>query len=290
MLCDEDVFCERLRLHDPDTLILTETCDGLCAGFAVVRKNAVMLLAVDIPYRRQGIGGRLLKRAEEHILKEYDNVVLGVADGDYLYPGVPLNSFESFFEKNGFVAERRVVDMMIDKIKLPDGVTEIDPNRIDDPDYLRFIVPQWFSMPAYGDNKPYYDVSGDIIFRFRGNSLSERQAAKICGDRIEDGWGDIYAESDCLVIAFDTKTNAIIGGVSVEDDCAYNLTYPTAGSIGCVGVLSEYRKMGIGMRLCREALKRFIYPTLKPCFIGYTGLESWYSQLGAYTITEYRAT
>jgi GNAT superfamily N-acetyltransferase len=257
LLSDYEHFCDLLMLDDKKTSVLTETEGNDISGFAVIRKNAIMLLCVDEIYRKSGVGTKILRRAEELIFTKSERIRLGACD-TYLYPGVPKNT--DFFTKRGYNSTGEVVDMMLD---VDDYIEKADT----------------LDVPLYNGD--------EIVFRLRGDSLKEIEAAHICGDDIEEGWGSVYAECDTVIIPVDTQTGGFAGGIVVDDDCLYNLSFPDAGGFGCVGVNDIYRKMGIGMRLCKEAIVMLHERKVKQCFIGYTHLEQWYGKLGAKVIARY---
>ena len=58
----------------------------------MVHKNNILLLGVEEACRRQGIGSRLLEKAEAHIRSAgFDSITVGAGE-DYLVPGVPCCS------------------------------------------------------------------------------------------------------------------------------------------------------------------------------------------------------
>jgi hypothetical protein len=77
--------------NEVNVVLTRRTPDGRLMGCAVVNKNTILLLVVDIGYRGQGIGDGLLRECEAIISKGgRQKVVLGVGF-DYLMPGVPTS-------------------------------------------------------------------------------------------------------------------------------------------------------------------------------------------------------
>ncbi|MDR0986293.1 MAG: GNAT family N-acetyltransferase [Ruminococcus sp.] len=249
LLAGYDTFFSRLGL-DNNASKITFFEDK---AFAVYQNYALLLLCVGKDYRHLGIGTRLLKIVEKEIFREHEKVVLGHSDTHYLYPGVYGENAVSFFKKLGYEYSWNAYDMLLD----------VDNNV-------------W-------ENAPGYD-GGDFEFRYRKDD--ETRAVKIAGDEI-DGWGDAYASANRCLVAVKKKSGEIAGAIIIDEDNLYNLSLPDAGGFGCVGVRERYRKFGLGMRLCKEALKILSEMGIKRCFIGYTDLVSWYAKLGAAPIAKY---
>ncbi|MDR0974627.1 MAG: GNAT family N-acetyltransferase [Ruminococcus sp.] len=252
LLANFETFFEQLGLdNNPSKILFYED-----KGYAIYQKNALLLLCVRQDYRRQGIGKKLLEDVEKEIFSEYDKLILGHSTTHYLYPGVPeipCNSAKEFFTKCGYNFTWDSFDMML----------ETDNNI-------------WENVSAYDGD--------DFDFRYRKDD--EIAAAKIAGDEIS-GWGDAYASSDRCLLAIEKSTGEIAGGIVIDEDNPYSLSFPNTGGFGCVGVRERYRKFGLGMKLCKEALKILTELKIKRCFIGYTGLVSWYGKLGAKPCAKY---
>lgn len=88
-------FCVRAeesvrRLLRESMAIEERDRSGSLTGLVLIEENNILLLCVDEPYRRQGIGSRLLERAEAQIRAQgYDEITVG-AGKHYLMPGVPV--------------------------------------------------------------------------------------------------------------------------------------------------------------------------------------------------------
>lgn len=105
--------------HEGNQVITRRNRDGQLIAATVIHGNAILMLCVDEPYRRQGLGSELLRLSEEIIqLAGHDEVIVG-AGFDYLAPGVPTSrryvpavnealdprlddSASAFFEKRGY--------------------------------------------------------------------------------------------------------------------------------------------------------------------------------------------
>jgi GNAT superfamily N-acetyltransferase len=250
ILSNFDAFLSNTGLDDNSSKVIAFEEKA----FAVYQKNALILLCVGKVYRHQGIATKLLKQVEEIIQKNYDKIILGHTDSHYLYPGVPTEEGKAFFIKNGYNFDWEAVDMLV----------EID-NSI------------WRNVTAYDGN--------DFDFRFK--TADDNEAIKVCGDNISSGWGDLYVDSDSCLLAIEKSSGELAGAIIVDEDNPYNLSLRETGGFGCVGVCERFRKFGLGMRLCKEALVILSEKKIKKCFIGYTDLVSWYGKLGAKPIIKY---
>jgi GNAT superfamily N-acetyltransferase len=199
------------------------------------------------------VGSRLLKAAEKEIFANFSEVVLGNTPSHYLYPGAPIAA-KPFLEKMGYTLGWDCYDMMVDI----DGGT-------------------WKEVPCYD--------GGDFVFETARHENSEELRA--FGDNINEGWGGIYAASGKVIIAVEKKSGRIVGAITVDDFCPMNASFPEAGGFGCVGISEDFRRHGLGMRICAEALKELAAMGKNRCFIGYLVLTEWYGKLGAKIIARY---
>lgn len=79
----------RILGHEGNAVFAERDSKNRLIGTAVVNRGTILMLCVDRPYRRQGIGSRLLAEAEEAIFKNgFEKINVGNGF-DYLAPGVP---------------------------------------------------------------------------------------------------------------------------------------------------------------------------------------------------------
>lgn len=256
------IFRERLVLGEGAETLFAYIKSGVTsaepelAGYAVIFRGTLLLLAVAPRFRGQGVGSALLERAEKLIFQNYAAVTLGHDDGTYLLIGVPTDSPGAweFFEHRGYTRSWTACDLTVD-------------------------------MRAYRRRPELCYTGGDVIIRPRGDSARERALAKAFGDIVE-GWGDYYAESDGVIVA--ERGGEFIGAVIAgTDGCMFSESLPGAGELGCLGVLERCRTKGIGAALCSAALDRLAEAGTEVCFIGYTWLDKWYGKFGAVKYAEY---
>ena len=254
---DEDTFSERLKLNK-GSVVFEQRDNNLLLGYSVLNYDGILLLCVDKNHRNKGIGSKLLKQSENHIMKNFDKVTLGLSKNTYLFCGVPLGEdydSQSFFQKRGYSDNGISFDMTID-------------------------------LSKYSHKQELDSHNDNIIIRRRRKDIEDLEKAKKCGDAIQMGWGDIYKESSDLIVA--EVDGEIVGGVIVDpDSCMFTKSIKDAGTIGCVGVTKEYREHGVGMTLSQHAVSSLKDSGCKTCFIGYTYLDKWYGKLGAIKYVDY---
>ena len=107
---------KRLGIGKGSQVLIHYGAGGLPAGFAVVRRNALLLLCVQPECRNRGVGSALLKQAEA-LMRPYGRAVLGHAPDTYIFPGVPMggdSDAHAFFEKRGYEYIWTACDMTLD--------------------------------------------------------------------------------------------------------------------------------------------------------------------------------
>ena len=258
----EDVF---FGLLDADNCRLFMSDDsGVPAGFSAVSGNCIRLLCVRPNFRGNGIGSRLLRESEEFIVRSgFDRAVLGGTDsGLFIGEVVPTDlpdyasaTLNSFFGHRGYRSESGCMEM-----KMPSE--NFDPSKLDIPpcpDGVSFVTAE----------------SGDIE--------SLRRAVR----SVDPEWVQYFtAESPVLIAKLDGET----AGFCIIDENADTVITSgenNVGSIGCVGVVPQMRKKGIGLAMVAEAVRRLKQNGCTDVFIHYTYLDWWYGRLGFKTFLRY---
>lgn len=248
----------RETLACPDNRIITREDDGRIIAAAVLRGNAVLMLAVDEPYRRHGIGAALLARVEEIIRAAgHEHIVIGVGD-TYLTPGVPVREQPfpeallresldprippdnaAFFRKRGYVhreGEGNIFDMQMDitpavqSIPLHSGMT----CRFAHPAERAAVLS--CAREAYAEFAPYYEDEG--LYQ---PDAPERVFIVLEGDRVAGG----------VLVGFGTEG-------------------PGLSSIGCTWVHPAFRGRGAGTDMCIAAVQALERAGLKRGYLSYT--------------------
>ncbi len=246
---DEATFSEHLML-DQGSRVFDYRIGNVLVGYSVVNADGILLLCVDPAYRKQGIGSHLLHRSEAYISKSYDLIQLGCSKDTYLLCGVPMDDdcdSHEFFQRRGYTECWISCDMIVD-LRTYDRRPELD------------------------NNDPH------ITIRQRRNDPEEIRKTIQCADII-DGWGEYFKNASEVILA--EADGEIIGLVIVETESLFPVSLKGAGTLACLGVIEAYRKHGVGMRLCQEALSRLKESGCDMCHIGYTYLDRWYGKLGA---------
>lgn len=255
----EDVF---FRLLDIDNCTVIPYYDReVLAGCSVVRGNCIRLLCVSPDCRKKGIGNSLLCDSEKLIAeKGFKQAVLGGRDsglfiGETVSADQPENS-GTFFERRGYVFDDGCIEM-----KMP--LAEFD--------YDGLNIPPCPVGTAFGyiEKNDYKDllhavgeVDADWVQYFTPESpvFAARSNGKIAGF--------------CMI---DENADTVISGGN-NNVC----------SIGCVGVVPEMRKNGIGLSMVAEAARIAKRDGCTDAFIHYTYLDKWYGRLGFKTFLRYR--
>lgn len=253
---NETIFSERLMLNNGSE-VFEHRADDVLAGYSVINDDGILLICVDENYRKRGIGRKLLQLSENHIKRNFNKIRLGSSRNTYLLCGVPMSdsyNSPSFFRKYGYKESWISYDMTID-LETYNRIEELD-------------------------NK-----DNNIIIRLGRNDWEDIEKIVRCGDML-DGWGEFYRNASEVLVA--ELEGEIIGAVIVEPQSSiFSKSLEDAGVFACLGVLEEYRNLGIGMKLCQEALCSLKSSGCKVCHIGYTWLDWWYGKLGAEKYVNY---
>ncbi len=256
-------------LSDPRNRVFAHRAGGQLAAAAVLQAGTVLLLAVDEPLRRQGLGGALLRRAEDAARAAGEpQLTVGAGDG-YLTPGVPTG--KSFFGG--------------DETHIPAGLTD---------EAARFFAKRGYRHAADCD---FFDMTVDLSRPLPGQALPEngvrcrwarpedREALCAAVRAAEPGFEKYYQNPDCYaehaperaVIAVSPQGEAL-GGLLVS----LGVEGPGVGSLGCTAVRPEGQHRGTATRLCRFAVAVMRGAGMRQGFLGYTysGLERLYGRAG----------
>lgn len=258
----EDVF---FRLLDADNCkLFLDDDSGVPAGFSAVCGNCIRLLCVRPDFRGKGIGSRLLRESEEFIVRSgFDRAVLGGTDsGLFIGEVVPTDrsdysssTRDSFFGHRGYRSESGCMEMKMPSENFDPGKLDIPPC----PDRISFVLAD----------------SGDTESLLRAV------------EAVDTDWVQYFtAESPVLIAKLDGET----AGFCIIDENADTVISSgrnNVGSIGCVGVVPQMRKKGIGLAMVAEAMRRLKQDGCTDVFIHYTYLDWWYGRLGFKTFLRY---
>jgi len=242
----------RRILSAPENKIFTETRDGRIVGAAVLHKSNLLMLAVDEPYRRQGIGARLLASAEDAARAAgYAAMTCGAGE-DYLTPGVPtdapvldgrLSDAAAFFAKRGY--------------RHSWGCECFD---------MAMELAQFSAEP---------ETQG-ITYRF----AAEEDLAGIhaCTNDAHESFTKYYTAEALPHTLIALDGGEVVGTLLVN----FGTEAPGVGSVGCTSVKHSHRGRRIGANLTILGTKALRDAGMTRAFLGYTysGLDRMYGYAG----------
>lgn len=229
-----------IRKHDGNQLI----------GFALVHKRSIALLCVEEGYRNQGIGSALLQKAEQHISRQGEEIVLLGRGKHYLLQGVPEDDEHiiRFFEKRGYTASRKSTNMSLSLADFSLASLQLPP-----------------SPP-------------DISFRFA--TCADTVALHAAIEQVKPNWRS----------AFENCTDPILLAIRNEEIIGFEVLSPwggrftaadeKVGTIGCVGIIPEQRKAGIGRHMVAQGLHYLQSQQCTRCELRFVEIAPWYEKLG----------
>ena len=242
------------------------------AGFVLVEENNILLIWVDAAFRRQGIGGRLLSRAEELIRAAgYTEMTVG-AGKHYLMPGVPARTMP-FPEK---LAEPKLYDDLTDDavrfFQSRGYFHHWDCNCFDMRASLKEPLPETKTPCRWAEPADLPAVTECV--RAAWDEFTEyyqREALYLPGNDqrvlIAECEGKI---AGALIVSFETEGEGL-------------------GSVGCTAVRPEFRGRHIGSDVVIEGTRCLREAGLGQAFLGYTysGLDRLYGEAGYRICTYY---
>lgn len=249
----EDVFEDMLSKNKQANVITKTDQSGKLIGAVIIVEDVIAAIFVDKSNRSIGIGSKLLDKAEEHIrLQGHKTAVLG---GMVIYQGAPIMGDNiSFFEKRGYHGEEITVNMAA-------VLEDFDASKLD-------IYP----APEY--------------IRFRYEKPEEHEKLLKAIEAVEPNWVQYFSKPSTksrikTLIAEDIRNGAIAGFVTTEPNAAtFEHDSLITGSMGCVGVVPEYRRLGIGLRMVANGMQRLKEQGDQAVELTYIVLTDWYSRLG----------
>lgn len=245
-------FCDICQSES--TKIIKELdSDGALIGAAITSSNAVAAIFVRADKRNQGIASRLLSAAEADILSRgHKTAVLG---GSVIYQGAPIVGDNiSFFEKRGYIGDYTTVDMAAE-------LEDFDLSKL-----------------------PIYPAPEYIRFRYETPGEHEKLLAAV--NEVEPNWVQYFSEPrednpEKTLIAEDMRNGNIAGFVMSEPGAAsFEHGGLRTSAMGCVGVVPEYRRSGIGLRMVADGMQRLKEQGEQAVELKYIVLTDWYSRLG----------
>jgi hypothetical protein len=92
----KDNFVKRLFWNTIPKIYFLAELNNNIIGYLILVNNSILLIIVDEMYRNNGIGGGLLRRAEQEIRTKFDKINLTAPD--YFLCGVPFDTKSSYYK------------------------------------------------------------------------------------------------------------------------------------------------------------------------------------------------
>ncbi|NLD93587.1 MAG: GNAT family N-acetyltransferase [Fibrobacter sp.] len=257
-----DIYCECFsqykitydmyikKLNPEKSHIIFKEIHGDVLGYSIIHGNSIVLLCVKQSHRNRGYGSQLLFEAEKYIYNQGSKSVLLGRGSHYLFQGVPFDSTQvvAFFKNRGYTAAWISANMAFNL-----NVFDFNMRRIP-------LAPPQF----------------EFRFAVESDKLSLLNAVM----ETEPTWRYYFeACSDPILVA--TDHNKIIGFIIISlDDALKKFEEKKVGSIGCIGVIPEYRKRGVGRQLVVHGLKWLKRQACLFVEARYVWDIQWYEKLG----------
>lgn len=262
-----DVFLRNVIRYEPK-MVLGAYIEESLVGFIIAKKcqdellpeqmnlGWISLFWVAKKARRQGIGTHLLQAAETY-LSDKQEIKIG-ADIHNFFPGVPSDFdhlTDEWLIKRGYTSYRTTHDL-------------INTTPFELPLRNRSFH---FSVATKEDEAGIVELLKTFSNRWAHQGIRYFEAGG-------DGREYVIAKDKGKVIAF-----ARINDRSTDAE-GYSITwYPrfvNLGGIGPLGVLADYRHIGLGYDIVAYAIKEMIHRGMIELIIDWTGLVTFYQQFG----------
>ncbi len=227
--------------------LFEETENGVVSGYAVVKNNSIILLAVDEKFRNIGEGGRLLAMCESYFSENGIKEIKLCEDG--IFQGVPLENkgAREFFEKHGYNSDFVSVNMNLDTEKF-------DINSLDIP------VPE------------------NVTYRYARESEHDKVIEAV--KKVVPDWVQYYenTEDKILIALCDGEIAAFelineYGGIFTKGNIKH-------GCIGCVGTVPQFRNRGIGLYMTAVGADLLKTEGCDSIQLLYVERVKWYGKIG----------
>ncbi len=242
---------------------------GFCAASYEPFGSAVLqVILVDPSRRRMGVGTALLE-ALGRILENHEvrSLSLGYEDSsEYFWPGVPGSQHNAwnFFKKHGWKPRDQNFDLLID--------------------LATYHTPRWVTDRLNGSGATLHVASQDSAMSVV--EFERRNFPK---------WAGFYENALRLqkydnVLFAKAFNGAVIGTVLLNgnEQVPWKIDIGSrCGSIAVLGVAKEQEGKGIGTALAARSAEIVKQRGCSACYIGWTGLVTWYGKLGATIWSEY---
>ncbi len=231
------------------------------AGYAAVKGNCVRLLCVSPDYRGRGIGSKLMQECEKYIAENgFDKAILGGFDSELFIGAVtPENQWNNmqnrFFEREGYSAKNGCIEMRM---------------KLNDFDYKNLNIPK---------------CPENVTFGYLTDADKDDLISAVA--KVDPAWIEYFGYGSPV---FAAKSDGKIAGFCIVDENAETIMSTgenNVGVIGCVGVVPDMRRNGIGLEMVAQAMLDVRNKGCDEIFIHFTYLDWWYGRLGYKTFLRY---
>jgi len=272
LIVREEEAARRL-LFDEENILLAERDEGRLYAACLIHKDTVYMLAVEASRRNQGIGSRLLTRAENLIRDAgYKKAKVGAGES-YLMPGVPTST--------PFFPEKLL------KARLYPGADSLAADFFQkrgwkhgwpDCDCFDMRTPLVFPVT---EEKIGCEIDG-VIYRWA--TRTDMPQIRLCTDDAEKGFSgyyqnkDLYTPSSSQRVLAAEKNGEIIGVLMVS----YETESKGLGSVGCTAVKHAHRGHHVAVNMVKLGTEALRLAGIRQGYLGYTytGLDRLYGHAG----------
>ncbi|KAJ5722651.1 hypothetical protein N7488_000686 [Penicillium malachiteum] len=259
---------------------LVGICIAYINAFGPPSTVHIAALAVASQHQGQGIGTSLLMETRSHFRTKFgiNSINLGSSFPRF-WPGIPRDfdeAVQKFFIHRGFrlsPPESRSVDLYQDirNFQAPEKYVTRAKDR-----GFRFapLGPEDYEACVVGQKKNFSDKAG---------------------------WVEAYIKlhpseyPDCVMTAFDSQGQQVGWTLMLPPSPELNklwaftqISGPTTGLIGCVGIDADHRSSGIGLALICHAVENMKQRGIEGVFVDWVALDGWYEQVGFKVWRSYR--
>lgn len=266
---DDETVLQIIR-HPGNHIIEKRDAQGKLTAVSVINGNTILLLCVDAPHRRKGIGTALLAESEAYIrCSGYDRVTLGVGF-DYLMPGVPTS-------RRYFPAVNERLDPRLD-----DSASRFFENRGYRHCRDHNVFDMRFSLREFRENTA---VNGAITYRWA--VPDDRENIFRCTDDAFPEFTQWYRDEQLYLPENNERVLIAISGEEVVGTLIVSAG-SEPGTVGCTAVHPGHRGKHIAVDLVTLGTKHLRDAGCQEAYLSYTysGLDKMYGHAG-YRISIY---
>ncbi|MBE6888614.1 MAG: GNAT family N-acetyltransferase [Ruminococcaceae bacterium] len=243
----------QLRINENAFLKLAFSEDTKCfhntEAFACCDGDRLTLLCVAPKQRGQGIGSELLKKCEDYA-KSLGKEKLSISGG--IIAGAAEGSSE-FFAKRGYTLGGSFCEM---------------------------------ELPLDGFTAPNAELPQNVDFRFFDGDIKVIRSAV---EEVDNEWVQYFNADGRFFCCYADGELASFCIIDEDVRCALSDENSQIGSIGCVGTVPKFRRMGLGLHMVALGAQWLKTHGCNKVFIHYTHLDKWYGKLGAKVFLRFTA-